>query len=280
MSDEKELTKFLGSSVLIILISLLISYIIPQSLTNQSAIYWLICIIIICLVMVTFLLLFKWYFNTSMKAFILILSIFIVFTIAFSYYFYSNDFATTPNLISKSSGDAENLLNKTGLTYNVTYKIVNNSSYVNTVLSQNPKDNVLVHKNSMINIVVGQLESIIFINQPQNHDYVEQNITVSGKVKNLQNGDKVYLLVQPQPISGDGPYEWYIQPTPTHPISVDVQTDGTWKCNAYLGSQGDIGRQFKIVAIVTNLDYSNNKVGFDLPNYKSISNIIYVTRSS
>ena len=211
-----------------------------------------------------------------MEIIILLTSIFIFFTLSFSYY-YSSELVTTPSVTNCTLDQAKDLLEKNNLTAEVSYEIIN-SSQSNIVISQDPPTNTLLVKNSKVKIVIGISDTVVEIIDPSNNNFVSQNSTVNGTVKKLHPGDRVYLIIQPQPFANDGPYRWYIQPTPNQPIDIPIRNDGSWITNAYFGSRGDEGRKFLIVAIVTNQELTQ-PLGFNLPDYKSISNEVFVTRA-
>lgn len=190
----------------------------------------------------------------------------------------SIDYALTPNLLNLNQNDAKNLVEKEGLIAEVTYIPVNDSSLNKKVLSQEPIPGVFVQKNSKIKMVVGSIGIVAITSPKVNGSEVGNITTISGLVQNLKNGEKVYVLVQPQPVSGDGPYVWYIQPTPSQPTPLTIKPDGTWKCNVYLGKTGDINRQFKIVAIITDKNLTSSDNQFELPDNQAVSDPIYVTR--
>lgn len=262
---------------LLILISAIITFVMPQFFLYFPISYSLVSILIISVVIILLVLFLKNRFQLSEDFLVQLVTMFFIFTLLLSYYSYSTGFNTTPNLKNENLGVAQNILEKNGFKTKISYVTANDSSGENKVLKQVPQKYMLIPKNSTVTIFVGKLESRITINQPKSGVLVPQNLTVSGTVKDLKLGEKVYLLIQPQPRSGDGPYEWYVQPTPTKPTPVKVQSDGTWKCNAYFGKLGDQNRQFKLVAIITAGTITKSQIGFDLPTYKSIATV-YVTR--
>lgn len=275
MNEKKDIyVRWLPVILITIFVSIILVYFITKLSTYQSVYYYIFFIILTSAVSIGILFLLKKHLRPQKKRFIGIIILFIVSTSFCSYLAYSN-MASTPYLFNMKESDAQNLIEKAGLTAEISYITVSDPKKTNIVLNQSFSNGILVPKGSKINITVGILESISII-EPSNGKLVGQNITINGTVKNLQNGDKVYVLVRPQPRDGDGPFEWYIQHIP-----VIVQADGKWKCNTFFGANGDNGREFEIVAIITNetLPSSRYGYGFELPNYTITSNSVYVTRT-
>jgi hypothetical protein len=277
MNGNKSLKYILSISILIsFLVSIVISYT-PNLFTYQPVFYSYLTIFVGSSIFIFLLIVFIRRFDVPVEFLVLLLSFYIFITIGFSYNSYSSDLVTVPSVINSTSDNAKILLENDSLIAEVSYQTIN-SSNPNMVISQDPTNGTLLVKKSKVKIVIGLPESVVSIIDPGNNNYVPQNTTVNGSVQKLQPGDRVYLLIQPQPLSSDGPYRWYIQPTPNQPINVTVKEDGSWESNAYFGSPGDEGRRFLIVAIVTDQKLTET-LGFNLPPYKSISNSVYVTRN-
>jgi len=265
-------------SILIIMsLSVIIAWIIPGSFFNLTLTNYITWILVSAVFSIVIILIIAKIFKLPIRFPIALILIFVISTTFLycytdDYVYISSDFVLTPDLVDKNQSDAQNILIQHNLTPKITYQTVSDNSKVNIVLSQNPPSGLSVPKNTTINLVVGILE-YVKIDSPQNGSLVDQNMTVVGTVKNLQTNETVYLLVQPQPRGGDGPYEWYVQPAP-----FKFEDNGTWRCKAYFGQTGDEGRTFKIVAITTFDRFGEMKYGFNLPEYRSISELIYVTR--
>lgn len=267
----------------ILVISIIINVVYYFSLNYQPPEYYYLSIIIIYVLFLVVLSLGDRFKSQKDKT-IKLLIVFIVFMVVPSYCLYLTQFSTVPDVKDKNSIEAQDILKDNGFIPKVSHVITNNSSGANKVLNQTPSSGLLLTKNNVVTIFVGELESKkVTIYQPKNGDFVQHKITVSGIVENLTNNQKLYVLVQPQPLNGDGPYEWYIQPEPNNPDPdpVEVESDGTWQCDAYIGKNDsatvDIMREFRIVAIVTTEHLTNSSVSFNLPMYNSIDSII-VTR--
>lgn len=267
--------RLLGVSIVIFL-SIIITYFIPKFSVYQPTLYSLIYIILTSLVLIIVLYIIKGYMKLGKDSFYKLMGLFVISIIFFTGIFMSTIFINTPDLSNKNLSEISQ--SNSGFVTEVTYQNDNNTNRSNIILSQDPQPGLLIPKNSSIKLVVSRSEYIT-INYPSSGENVGKNITVKGKVYNFDNKTQsVYLFVQPQPRGGDGPYIWYLQPIPTKIISVEVNPNGNWKCNAYFGNAGDEGRQFKIVAIVTNGNLTNSYVGYRLPDNLVTSDPIYVNR--
>ena len=252
-------------------ISLFISYFVPKLSTPQPIVTSIVYISIVSAIILAIMYLIKRNYKLPKKFLIVIVTIFLISTSVASGIFYSANFITTPNVVNMSQENATALLKEVKLDYEVKYENVNDSTKGNIVISQNPKNGILVSNNSKITLIVGLFETIK-INEPLKTNSVGDHITLNGITSKLQPNDKIYVLVQPQPRGGDGPYEWYIQPPAI------ILSNGSWVTKAYFGEKGDEGRTFKIVAIISSDSYSESKFGFKLPSYKAISDPLYITR--
>lgn len=103
---------------------------------------------------------------------------------------------------------------------------------------------------------------------PKDGSLVFQRSMVDGN-SSVIAGMKVYVLVWP--LEANGP--WWVQSTKTKP-------DGNWESNAYFGREGsiDVGKPFKIIAILTDQELKAGDTFNDLPEHLAKSGEIGVTR--
>lgn len=121
----------------------------------------------------------------------------------------------------------------------------------------------MVFQNSNISSSVSG--SQISINEPINGQKVPMSTIVKGTSKILSN-QNIYLLIQPQSLNNDGPYDWWV-------YEANMNSDGSWESNVQIGLNNDTSRKFRICAIITEEKLEIGDYGPNLPNYKEKSEI-------
>lgn len=105
----------------------------------------------------------------------------------------------------------------------------------------------------------------ISIIDPTNGQSVPMSTVVKGTAK-LASNQNIYLLIQPQSLNNDGPYDWWVYET-------NINSDGSWESNVQIGLDNDTSRKFRICAIITEEKLEIGDYGPNLPKYKEKSEI-------
>lgn len=174
------------------------------------------------------------------------LMIFIIGILIITTFFLYQSIIHVPDLTGQSLDEASQTLAKEGLTYDYTLEKTNDSSKFNKVISRSPDFIISFIDSKTVHLVLGTSMREFKIIEPSNGSNQSGDfITVKGTVNNLKSNENIYVLVQPLPLSAQNKtYEWYVQ----YPVIID----GTlWNCQCQIGRYTDVGRDFKITAIIT-----------------------------
>jgi len=246
----------------------IVHLILPDITISQAKINAIIYISVVSILFIVVWLILARYFHIRISYSLAIIGIFIT---AVLYLTFSSGLVTVPDLTGKSQDEAILMLEKEGLNVEISYKEVNDTALLHKVISQDPQGGLLVKKSTVIYIVLGKSKpAALNITEPSEGATVTEFTTVKGTVGNLSPDSHLYVLIQPQSMGSDGPYEWWVETTP-------IIIGGNWECNANIGTTHDANRKFKIVAIITRETLNVGRYGFNLPPYDNICSIT-VTR--
>lgn len=166
-----------------------------------------------------------------------------------------------PNLNGKTLNEVNQTLAGHDFTVNYTLQETNDSSKLNKVISRNPDFIFKFSDPKIVNVVIGTSMREFTIVEPTNgSNQVGDFITVKGTVNQLKPNETVYLLVQPLPLpTQNRTYEWYVQ----YPITIK---DKVWQCQCQIGRSIDVGRDFKLTAIITTEKLDVGSYGYRFPS--------------
>lgn len=103
------------------------------------------------------------------------------------------------------------------------------------------------------------------ITDPTNNQFVSQFYTVRGNYT-PKSGEIIEVLIRPEG------YTWWVQENPT------ITSNSTWEARVQVGEQGDRGKSFRILAIVTTEDLPTGEYGLEPPQDYRIKDEVIVTR--
>lgn len=179
-----------------------------------------------------------------------------------------------PDLIGKNLAQATMELTKAGL--QPQKYIAPGADDFSPITHQEPSPNVQIMRDSSVHFVVGVLSATITINDPEDKGSAIHTTIVRGTSEGiLESRGRLRANLLLKSLNADG-YWIY------GPLTVDAA--GNWQHTVYVGQPSEVGKQFQLIAIVTQerLKAQGSEGGspeyLEVPPHIATSELVTMTR--